>query len=259
MKRLGVFLLILPVVLSAYPLGMQNLRMPSPLNRGSLEFEFQHRFFGSVLDHPLETFFGLDAGSNTYLGLKYTIIPGLELGLSRISYNKEYDADLSYSIFMEKVWTQARLAVEGFTWKPGDTLRVWSAFPNLTFASGPLFDRIRPSVTAGYDIDASRFGLGAGLVVVLFKNVGYFEDIALVGEFYPYLGEQPPVPEEHITGSFLAGVALSTYGHQFMLTVSNSTGLGARNLEAGVLRSTGDIFPLQIGFTIRRLLARGRE
>ncbi len=259
MKRLGAFLAVLPIVLSAYPLGMQNVKMPSPLNPGALEFDFQHRFMGSVLDNPLETFFGLDAGSNTYLGLKYTIIPGLELGLSRISHYKEYDADLSYSIFVEKLWLQARLAVEGFTFKQGDTTRIWSVFPNLTLASGPLFERVRPSLTAGYDLNASRLGLGAGLIVTLFKNVGYFEDVALMGEFYPYLGEQPPIPEERITGSFLAGVALSTYGHQFLLTVSNSSGIGARNLEAGVRRFQGDAFPLSIGFSIRRLLARGHE
>lgn len=258
MKRLGAFFILLPLALSAYPLGMTNVKLPSALNPGALEFDFQHRFMGSVLDSPLETFFGLDIGSNTLLGLKYTIMPGLELGLSRTSYHAEYDADLSCSRFFPKLWLQARAGVEGFTYKP-DTLRRWSVFPNVTLASGPLLERVIPSLTAGYDVDAGRMGVGAGLMVIFLKNVGRFEEIALLGEFYPYLGGQPLIPEERITGSFVAGIGGSTYGHQFMLTVSNSSGLGARSLEAGVRRFTGDAFPLSVGFSIRRLLARGRE
>lgn len=250
---------LLPAALGAYQLGMPNLPIPVPLNRGGLEFDFQHRFFGNLLDKPLDSFFGWDNGSNTSFGFRYGIIPGLEANISRTSWAREYALGFAFARFLPKAHGGARLGLDGFAYNP-DTSYAFALYPHLELQTAPIIRRIKPALTAGYDLLPKRIVLGAGLSVTLLRDFGYFQEICLVGEYYPYLGDRSGAgPGSRINDAFVAGFGFSTWGHQFLVTVSNGTALGVRRQGEGVTTYTGQKSALYVGFTIRRLLVRGRE
>jgi hypothetical protein len=126
----------------------------------------------------------------------------------------------------------------------------------ISLDTEPILGRITPYLMGAY-FDEALF-LGAGLSLVVLKDVGYFEKIALLGELYPAF-EGVHIPEDEPKSGYVAGIGVSTYGHQFLLTVSNSTFLGHNHL-GGVIRYFEDENTyLHLGFTIRRLLIRGKE
>ncbi len=58
----------------AYEPSLLNMTVPSALQQGDIDLLFQHRFYGSVLDNPLTTLFGLEIGANVALGARYMIL-----------------------------------------------------------------------------------------------------------------------------------------------------------------------------------------
>lgn len=244
----------LPLLLFSYELGMSDIQVPSVLSRNALELEVRHRFGGDITDHPFENFLGMDGGANVNLGLKYTIFKGFEFGVSRTSKDREIALVLSYSHSFPKAFIRGRIGMDFIT-SPG-------FFPNLTLQTEPILGRIEPFLAAGYYFDSKRqqFGLGTGLSVTLLKDVYYFEDISLVAEYFPLLEQPLSIPELEWTGTYAFGIAASTYGHQFIFTLSNSTDLGTRRIMQGTSRYFEDEdLHLYLGFSVRRLLIRGKE
>jgi hypothetical protein len=246
---------LLSIPLLSYPLGMSGIKAPAPMNQFATEFEFQHRFYGDILDES-STFLGMDQGANANLGLGFYPIKGLGLHVARISRYKEFNVGLSYSHAFRRIFLNARLGADWINAEvPGaERTNEFSAYISLD--TEPILGRITPYLMGAY-FDEDIF-LGAALSLVLLKDVGYFEEIALFGEFYPAF-ERVHIPEDEPRSGYVAGIGVSTYGHQFLLTVSNSTSLGYHHLR-GVTRYFEDEDTyLHLGFTIRRLLARGKE
>jgi hypothetical protein len=248
----------LSITLLAYPLGMSGIRAPSPMNQFATEFEFQHRFYGDILDTN-STFLGMDQGANANLELSFYPIKGLSISVSRISSGKETHLGVSYSHTFRKIYLKARVGFDIYTY-PNDT-RYWGYFPNFTVQTEPILGRIEPFLTLGYDSDMDGiFNWGVGLSVTVLKDFYYFTEIALIGEYHPHPRGVGYIPELRPEGIYLFGIGASTYGHQFLFTLSNTTNLGARQLMYGRVRYMDDVgFELRFGFTIRRLLSRGKE
>ena len=74
-----------------------NLRVPSHLEKNSLIFDVQHRAYGVLTEDPLDDFFGLDLGANVDVGIRYAVLPCLEVNASYTTFEKEYRLGASYA------------------------------------------------------------------------------------------------------------------------------------------------------------------
>lgn len=108
MKRLAFVIVFLPFAFSAYELGMLHMPVPSPLDNLWLEFDMEHRFYGSVTD-TFSDFLGLYDGANSYLGLEFAPIKGLQVSISRKSTQKEWTAGVSYSHRFPETFIRGRV------------------------------------------------------------------------------------------------------------------------------------------------------
>ncbi|MBN2379416.1 hypothetical protein JXM67_06400 [candidate division WOR-3 bacterium] len=247
----------LPLVLFTYELRLSDLKTPVIGNQFATEFSFQHRFYGSLADDPFGTFLGADAGANSYLGMGFYPLKGLGINVSRISYDNGIDLDLGYSFRFPKGYTRWRAGGELLSYKySGDTARVWFPLAHLSVQTEPILGRIKPSLSVAY---GGIFLFSGGISAVIAKDLWIFEEIALFAEYYPipfgvtYLPEYPP------RSTYVAGIGISTYGHQFLITISNDTDIGTRMLGGKTVYFEDDDTYIHLGFTIRRLLVRGKE
>ena len=79
-KSLAAALLLLAGAAAwAYEPSLLNLTVPSALQPGHLDLLILHRFYGSLLDQPLESFFGMALGADVGLGARFMVVPGLQL------------------------------------------------------------------------------------------------------------------------------------------------------------------------------------
>ncbi|MCX7998521.1 MAG: DUF5777 family beta-barrel protein [Leptospiraceae bacterium] len=84
--------------------GTSLIHLPSttPVERGSLEFRFHHRF-GNAKSTSYD-FLGLDNGAINFLSLQYGVTDRFSIGLSRISTNKTYEVYSKYQILTQDMW-----------------------------------------------------------------------------------------------------------------------------------------------------------
>jgi hypothetical protein len=247
MKTLLILLLLgLGYYASAFESNSLNLIVPSDLDRNSLVFEVQHRFYGSVTEDPLGNFFGLDIGGNVNLGIRYALLKRLELKVSYTTFEKEYRIGASYAYRTSNIPLQAQIDLQYFNFERSN-----ETFGNLYYGvaiqSGPVSGIFTPTLNVGFDGYNEKFGLGIGLEAGFACQFGPIERISVTGEYFPVLQAEEP-----ITGAnncFAAGVKVDTYGHHFMIQASNGWNIGSRRLMLGT--STDDIY---LGFNIQRLL-----
>jgi len=247
-KKVLLVIFLLPAVFSAYELGLLHMEVPSPLPKMSAEFDMEHRFYGSLTDDPFSSLFGLYYGANSYLALKFAPIKGLEISCGRKSTDQEWTAGVSYSHRFPAAFIRGRLGIEFFTYNdPEVENNPANFFYQVGLQSEPILGRIKPVVTAAFDGYNQRFGLGAGISVLAFQYVWYFEEISLLAEYYPVFGRegQTWLGERN---AFVIGLGLSTSGHQFLLSVGNTWDVSARRLMLGT-SSDG----LHIGLGIKRV------
>lgn len=245
MKKIWVLALLAPSVFFGYELGMIAADVPSPLEKMTLEFYTDHRFYGSVTEDPFGTLFGLYAGANSLLGLKFAPVKGLEIGASRRSVQKEWVAGASYSHRFPAAFIRGRLGIRFFTYTDAtQETRPMNLFYYLNLQSEPLLGRIKPTITVAYDGYNQRVGLGTGLSILLFRYVWYFEEISLLAEYYPVLGRPPGADYLGESDVWLAGLGFSTSGHQFILSIANTYEEGPRRLMLG---SDSEGFHLALG------------
>jgi len=105
-KAILVFLAItfIPGILLAYDEpDMLNIKTPTGLKQGQMEVKIQHRFYGKINEKPLDNFFGLDIGANIGLGIRYVVLPKLEINGSYTRDGKEYTIGASYTYFPSKI------------------------------------------------------------------------------------------------------------------------------------------------------------
>ena len=229
----------------AYEPSLLNMTVPSALQQGDIDLLIQHRFYGSVLDNPLTTLFGLEIGANVALGARYMILPGLVARVLYTTGGQEITVGAGYAYHLQN-FPLAVQAEADFISPQGFTARGYGVFGLVTAEAGPFFNFGYLTVEAGYDSYLNHFGAGIG------GRIELNESWAIVGEFYPFIAEgiEQHVEELGSSSAFSAGLMLTTAGHQFSLVIGNSSAVGERRLMAGTPGFTG----LYLGFNIQRRL-----
>jgi hypothetical protein len=203
-----------------------------------------HRFYGSLLDQPLQTFFGMTEGANVGLGARLMVMPDLQVRALYATGLREVAVGAGYV----RWFPAAHLGLQAdaqYLNREEAAARVGSLFTTLTAQSTPILKRVRLSGELGYDSRLNHIGFGTGLVVELMPA------LSLVAKFYPYLpqGWERHTTELGATHAFAIGIMAKTAGHQFSLLVGNSYDVGEQHLMAGAPGGGG----LFLGFNIQRL------
>jgi hypothetical protein len=239
-------LFLLAQLLFAFEPSALNLRVPSGLDRNSLVLDIQHRVYGVLTEDPFENLFGLDMGANASIGVRYALLTQLELKASYTTLAEEYRLGASYARDIPQIYLKGQLDIEYFDFEvAGERNR--NFYYGLTVQSFPMVGFFTPTVNVAYDGFNEKFGLGFGADLGFDWYFGPIEHVSLIGEYYPILQSEEPITNGEDV--FAAGLRLDTYGHHFMLQISNSYDIGTRRLMLGA--PTNDIY---LGFNIHRIL-----
>jgi len=227
----------------AYEPSLLNMTVPSQLEPGDLDLLFEHRFYGSVLDNPLQNLFGLAIGANVGFGARYMIVPGLQARAMYATGGQELDIGAGYGWRFPSIPFMLQVDAS-FISPQGAAGRGYGVFASVEAYAGPVAKIFHFNVEAGYDSYLSHLGAGIGARVDLMPG------FALIGELYPFflLGREQHLEELGTTSVFSAGVMLTIGGHQFSLMAGNGVGLGERRLMAGAPAFGG----VYLGFNIQR-------
>ena len=79
-------------------LQIGNLQSTKVVDKGDLYMVVAHRF--GTIKNGIEDFFGLDQ-ANTKIQLLYGLLPNLQVGISRDSYEKTYSGTAKYKVFRQ--------------------------------------------------------------------------------------------------------------------------------------------------------------
>ena len=213
-----------------------NLFTPiSGTSGGDFEFSMNHRFFGAALkNEPFDSFFGLDNGANVRFGMRYYPKDNFHLGFTHTR--------LGNINTITAGWTMNALENLDFAVEAGYTsVKVSDDREGAIIATGCLEasflnDRLRPVINYAFDGYRENNGAGLGL------DFQVAEKVALFGEYFPSVDEST---EEDC---FAFGCRYNTWGHQFLLALTNSPGIGIYEQLPGSY--TGDLF---FALSIRRL------
>ena len=247
MKALACLALLMFLVpLAAYQDSGFTILSPTSLSQGEAEISIFHRFQGPVDADVWNSLFGLNAGANVSLGLRRNIWQNIEAKASYTRAKKRVELGASWmpttfsspvAVQLEAAWFSfAELGIED---RRNNFIYLISARNNLQNERGTL------TLNAGYDGYYQRFISGAALHVKL------NEDAALVGEYYPVWDRDSASPElkarmgKH--DSWAAGFKYSTWGHNFLFSLSNSWQNHPATMSLGT--DSSDLF---LGFNIQR-------
>ena len=238
---LGVFCL-LPVFAMGYESNLLNLVTPSSLEARYAEFALQHQFYTKV-ETLAETWFGEEpsGGANPGFGYRMNFGKGIELNAAYSVNNPSK----GFSIGAGYVWTvpvvkqNVQINIVYFNTRVASDTREGNAFFLLAWQSLPIAGRIRAVCNLGYNHYNEKFGPAIGFSVQL------TEKLKTVGEYY--LATDPLDLE--LKNTMVFGFDYATYGHHFMLKVSNNVENGVRRLMRG--SASNDFY---LGFAIYRLL-----
>jgi len=245
-RYVAVFLLLTVSTLIAFEPSMVNLTTPSRLENTESVFKITHRFYGSVDDDPLESFFGLDAGANVSLGMRYALLPRLELNAAYTRLQKEYVLGASYAYFLPQMHVGGQLDIQFFSFQEtGIEERSKNFYYALSLQTEPLFGVLRPVVNAGFDGYNEKLGVAVGMSIGTDVDIGPVNRLDLVAEYYPVIDRDEAV--HAADNSFAFGIKAATYGHNFMLIVGNNSQISVRRLMLGA--ATNDLY---VGFNIHR-------
>lgn len=239
-KILGLlFVLILSArSAQAFEFDMLNLKVPNQQKEGAVVFTINHRFYGEVDDDPLN-------GANMLLGLKYVLMPKMELEGAYTRYQNEYTLGAGYNL-IETQALQGQINAYRFDYDDaalGD--RTKNNFYLLSLQAGPFLQNIVPVVNVGYDGYNQRTGYGLGLNAVFNADRTYLKKINIIGEYYPVINAEQGITNPEKTFAF--GVKFDTHGHTFVLQAGNNTQIGTRRLMLGAPDNN-----LHFGFNINR-------
>ena len=246
MKYITVFVLLTASILTAFEPSMLNLTTPSRLENTEAVFKITHRLYGQVDNDPFETFFGLDAGANISLGMRYALLPRLELNAAYTRLQKEYVLGASYAHFFPQLHAGGQLDVQFFSFQEaGEEERNDNFFYALSLQTEPLFGILRPVINAGFDGYNEKFGIAVGVSMGTDIDFGPVNRIDVIGEYCPVIDRDDAIqgPEN----SFAFGIKTATYGHNFMLLVGNNSQISARRLMLGT--GSNDLY---FGFNVHR-------
>lgn len=244
MKRMLCIVICLPFFypLHAYESSLLHLAAPIELDARQCEFALQHRFY-TPLEDLADTYFGdrPSVGVNPGLGLRFHVGKGIDIAVSHTLNNpaKGFTVGGAYNYTLRELRSSLRLDVEYFSFRPALDEREGNAFILLAWQIRLLENRIRPVLNIGYNHYNEKVGLAGGF------GFRIFESLEWMGEYY--LATDPLDLDNK--NSFAFGFDYTTYGHHFMILVSNNTDLGVRRLMRGA--PSDDLY---FGFNIHRLL-----
>lgn len=233
-------------LLFAFEPAALNLKVPSRLEKTEAVFLIQHRFYGNITDDPFGTFFGLNAGANIGIGLRYALLSKLEINTHYIRSQREFAFGASYAKAIEQLSLHSQLDIQFFSYALiGLEERRQNFYYGLALQTEPLIKIITPTINISYDGYNETFGIGCGLALSFSIDFGPFDRIAIIGEYFPIIQRA-----DEIHGSencYIFGLKSETYGHHFMLMTGNNSAISARRLMLGTGMSD-----LYAGFNIHR-------
>ncbi|MBN3518728.1 hypothetical protein JYB62_01835 [Algoriphagus lutimaris] len=228
--------------------------------KGNLEVIISHRF--GRINSGSYNLFGLD-DANVRLGLEYSILDRLTIGLGRNSLNKVYDSYIKGRILQQKT----KGSPVSITWVSDFSIytlkrpelpmtferrlryvhqalvaRKFNSILSIQFMPSYVHRNLVPTAQEGNDL----FALGMAAKVSLSKRVG------LTGEYYYRFGSDLPG-----YNSLGLGIEIETGGHVFQLQFTNSNEM----TPSGFIPSTtGNFFDgdIHFGFNISRSFQVGK-
>ncbi|MBN2586318.1 MAG: hypothetical protein JXR55_03415 [Candidatus Fermentibacteraceae bacterium] len=225
---------------SEYQGALFNMMAPvEGISRGDFEISVNHRFFGEAFDDsPLESFFGMDESANVAFGIRY-----FPMENAYLSYENGISA---HSHAIELGWVESALEPVLIEFNAGYcTFRTgtpsdgdWDGGMTGTIgASTRLFrNMIRPVVNYAFDGYREEGGPGIGLEFYA------MEYMSLWGEYFVATDDAAE------NDCFSFGSRYSTWGHQFILALTNNPWIGPQGQIMGT--PTNDV---HVGFQIRRM------
>lgn len=228
--------------------------------KGTLEFLIAHRF--GRLNSGAYELFGLDA-ANIRLGLEYSLLDRVTVGVGRNSFEKTYDGFVKVKLINQSKGVQSfPVTITGFSSIAVNSLRFDDPdiFPDFTSRIsytyqflvarkfGEAFSfQVMPTLVHNNRIeeiegDNDQIALGMGGRFKLSKR------LSLNAEYYYRFNESEL---EEVYNSIALGVDIETGGHVFQLHLTNSRAM----IEKGFINeTTGDFFSgdIHFGFNISR-------
>lgn len=241
------------------PRTMIDIVPPSGLEAKQADLTILHRFLGNVFDRPFVTFFGINEGANVSMAFRFMIGYGVELNLVYDWLHAEVAAGGSWRYTFSGAPVSLQADLQYFnTGQTGGT-RAGGLFAAVSGAAGPLFGRLTPVITTGFDSYFVRVSFAAGLLFVILPDV---PGLSVIAEFAPPFGIGGAFHADELGGNPAISLAarLDTYGHNFLFVISNSFQLGERRFMTGVpagaagtgIGGSGFLNALYFGFTVRR-------
>jgi uncharacterized beta barrel domain-containing protein DUF5777 len=81
---------------------LANLPTPDSLGAGTLEFRILHRFKPSATDAGSQGLYGLDGGAWISIGLAYAFTDGVEVGLRRTNFERDYEIHTKWLLLRQE-------------------------------------------------------------------------------------------------------------------------------------------------------------
>ncbi|MGB9596339.1 MAG: DUF5777 family beta-barrel protein [Candidatus Poribacteria bacterium] len=248
---LSIVMFFIPYALIAYDdSGGLNLKGITALKTGQLEFRIDHRFYGKINEKPIDTFFGLYSGADVSIDLRYLLWSTFEINTSFKRYENENTIGLSYAVLFPMV--KGQIDAQLFSYKHYNIdiqkeERITNAFVLLSLQTDQLMKVITPTVNIGYDAENKEIGAGIGIAIIVLKDKGTMQKLALLGEYYP-------TKLENSDNCYCFGIRVETYGHNFDFLLGNNSNIGVRRLMLGNPKIIGVDSGLYFGFNLKRLI-----
>ena len=232
--------LLLCGVAAGYGGSFTNLLAPTyDVASGNIELSVDHRFFGAAFkDDPLDSFFGMDDGANVALSVRYFAANEFYVGYEHKRLGHVHTLlggwqNILPSMTFEFSALAGYKSVKFSSNEDRESGMIATGSISAWFLNG----KFRPVFNYSFDGYQDESGMGFGL------ELSATENISLLGEYFPSAGEG----DEEDCFSF--GCRYTTWGHQFNFSLSNSSGIGSRDMIMGT--SDGD---LSVSMGIKRLI-----
>lgn len=241
MKRTAIAILLLLCGLAAgYGGSFSNLLAPTyDVATGDIELSVDHRFFGAAFkDDPLDSFFGLDDGANVGISARYFAANEFYFGYThkRLGHVHTLLGGWQNLLPLRNIELAALAGYKSVKFS-AENDREGGMIATGSISAWFLNGKFRPVFNYSFDGYQDENGMGFGLELTASEN------LSLLGEFFP------AADEAAAEDCFSFGCRYTTWGHQFYLGMSNSFGIGARDMIMG--SPNGD---LSVSMGIKRLL-----
>lgn len=230
---------------------LANLPTPDSLGAGTLEFRILHRFKPSATEAGSQGLYGLDGGAWISIGLAYALTDGVEVGLRRTNFERDYEVHTK--------WLLARQEAGGAPL----SLALRGSYSNLRENGRSNRDRLGAQAILGrrfgrrvsamlvptyvtrtnYEDAGDRRGTGA---VGVGAEVRLGSNIAITAE---WIGQVSGVKTAHQGASL--GLSIATARHAFHLIATN-TATAHTDLYAPGADLDLDQEDFRLGFNISR-------